>query len=238
MNFSVFHESILWAEKHSVPIWKSSKTTSTNDISKKNLLEKKEFCLFLANEQTQGRGRRNARWLNANSGDALLSTWRFFSKEKPQHLTGPIVGWGLWKAAQRTWKDSQWSLKPPNDLYLNQKKVAGLLNEVESHGEGFFLSLGLGMNVFSYPENLPHAGSLKDCGILISKEDWNEFLNHLLNFWKEGLKKVTKETMEARISQELKDALNKNPLRKRDVLEIKNNGDLITQKETISWRTL
>lgn len=55
-------------------------------------------------------------------------------------------------------------IKWPNDLVLNGKKICGILTEMSSGMEGIrYVVVGIGMNVNmdAFPEELPHATSLK-----------------------------------------------------------------------------
>jgi BirA family biotin operon repressor/biotin-[acetyl-CoA-carboxylase] ligase len=62
--------------------------------------------------------------------------------------------------------------KWPNDLLIDEKKVAGLLLESKISGENCeFVVLGIGLNIESNPDNVIFpAGNLKDFGITISIE--------------------------------------------------------------------
>ena len=52
------------------------------------------------------------------------------------------------------------SIKWPNDIYLDNKKVSGILIESQSYGKDIFLSLGIGININideSFNVNQPHS---------------------------------------------------------------------------------
>ena len=66
-------------------------------------------------------------------------------------------------AALRAFKDitnQAFKIKWPNDIYLDNKKVSGILIESQSSGKDIFLSLGIGINISvdeSFNVNQPHS---------------------------------------------------------------------------------
>ena len=66
-------------------------------------------------------------------------------------------------AALRAFKDTTnhaFNIKWPNDIYLDNKKVSGILIESQSSGKDIFLSLGIGININieeSLNVNQPHS---------------------------------------------------------------------------------
>ena len=66
-------------------------------------------------------------------------------------------------AVLRTFRETtngSFSIKWPNDIYLDNKKVSGILIESQSYGKDIFLSLGVGVNVNideSFNVNQPHS---------------------------------------------------------------------------------
>ena len=77
----------------------------------------------------------------------------------------PNLSWDfardLLSAAKAAWPCILWRAKPPNDLYIKDKKIAGILPEILDQGAGRALILGLGLNVFSHPAGIPNAGHLQ-----------------------------------------------------------------------------
>jgi len=163
-----------------------SVTTSTNDVAKKeafspDLLEN-EFCLYLADDQTAGRGRLERTWTSPQAGSALLSSWSFQVDVAPQPILTTLLGLGLYMSAKTTWPFLQWHLKSPNDLYLKDKKVAGLLVETVSQGSEYRLVIGLGMNILAHPAEVESSTCLlknlsADTPLL--GDDWISFIERL-----------------------------------------------------------
>lgn len=57
-------------------------------------------------------------------------------------------------------------IKPVNDVLVNNKKVSGILAEAFDGPEGFFVVLGIGVNLTAprggFPEHLPNAGAVTE----------------------------------------------------------------------------
>ena len=129
-------------------------------LAKKHALH---LSVVIAENQTIGRGRLNRKWFSSKGG-----LW-FTLILKPD--TPPVLAYiynfaaslSLSKSLRRIF-DGEVSVKWPNDLLLNGKKLAGLLSEMETRGDMVeFLNIGIGINVNNNPkENEPKAISLKD----------------------------------------------------------------------------
>lgn len=122
--------------------------TSTNDVlrSAAQAGEKGGRVLF-AEAQTQGRGRRENQWVTPKGRDLMVSL-----------LLRPAVPIALWPrittlAALAICRaiEQEFPLTPqikwPNDIFLGDRKVSGLLAEAVSGQDGMALVLGIGLNV-------------------------------------------------------------------------------------------
>lgn len=174
-----------WAEMHGISCDYSKSTESTNDVAKEDAFNGLDAIqLYVTDEQTKGRGRGNNTWATPPVGSALLSSWSFQSAVVPTPFITSMIGLGLFHAARATWPFLNWSLKAPNDLYIDDKKIAGLLVETLTQGNQHRIIVGLGLNVFAHPD-LPIATDLftemskhKFPGVMGS--DWIKFLDRLL----------------------------------------------------------
>lgn len=97
--------------------------------------------------QTAGRGRRGRAWL-ATPGCSLTFSvlWRYPAQVQLQGLSlavGVAVAEGLEALGAR-----QIQLKWPNDIWLNQAKLGGILIETAPHGS---LVIGIGLNLARDP---------------------------------------------------------------------------------------
>ena len=123
---------------------------STNDEAKTKLTEIENFndsLVIFAEQQTSGRGRSGKTWESpANVNIYLSFGWHSSLKisdleglslasgvEISNHLD-PIIGESL-------------KIKWPNDLFLSEKKVGGILVETTSNKKGTSIVIGVGLNV-------------------------------------------------------------------------------------------
>ncbi len=128
-------------------------TASTNDDVKELLkgANASKVILRVADYQTKGRGTRGRTW--ENEGDALLmSVGLRVSGIKPEMM--PFLGWHLMKLFQKI--DQSVQVKWPNDLWIHEKKLAGILCEaVQGQGDQNGIVVGVGVNLKG--ENPEHA---------------------------------------------------------------------------------
>jgi BirA family biotin operon repressor/biotin-[acetyl-CoA-carboxylase] ligase len=124
---------------------------STNDVlhGKKGQVDL-HGAVVIANQQTDGRGRRGRRWCSPAGANLYCSMgWRFNgSLEK---LTGLSLAVGAMVAEQiKTHLGVDLQLKWPNDLYYNEQKLGGILVEVlgdDAGGQSVVIGLGLNVNM-------------------------------------------------------------------------------------------
>jgi BirA family transcriptional regulator, biotin operon repressor / biotin---[acetyl-CoA-carboxylase] ligase len=123
-----------------------------------------EGSVFVAEEQTTGRGRGSHQWASAKSdgiycsvllrpnlspGDALLLSL----------MTGLAVSAGI-EEVKGAAPDLRW----PNDVLLNGKKICGILTEMNAEPtrvRHVVIGIGLNVNQTRFPADLPEATSLR-----------------------------------------------------------------------------
>lgn len=149
--------------------------SSTNQRAKELLAESPvEGTLILAEEQTAGRGRLGRNWFSP-PGSALYSTLILKPQLPPYDLPKLtlVAAVALSKTIARELHERP-LIKWPNDLYLQGKKISGILTELSGElGRVEFLLLGVGVNVNQHPEDFPEeirekAGSLRS---ILGKEE-------------------------------------------------------------------
>jgi BirA family biotin operon repressor/biotin-[acetyl-CoA-carboxylase] ligase len=128
------------------PLTAVESTGSTNDDA---LAAPPEHgALFVAEEQTAGRGRRGSRWLSRKGENLLLSVIlrRAIAPEAASALS-LAVGLALRDALALRVNDPV-LLKWPNDIVVHGKKLAGILMESRMDGKKLSaLVAGVGLNV-------------------------------------------------------------------------------------------
>lgn len=238
MKFSVFSETKKFLQDNETPHLALSSVSSTNDLAKEKALhEKDQFKFYLAETQTAGRGRGHNSWHNTLPGESLLASFSYSLKRSPQAITGPLVGLGVYRALKKIWPSKKLSIKAPNDLYWHDKKIAGLLTETVSAGENIRLIIGLGLNVFSHPQNVLNAGHLSN-QVEISTSHWHQFLHHLTS----ELFEVSRAAQAPHLTEaqrgELLEALNALPLLQEKYTNLSPFGDLTTASHVVSWKQI
>ena len=121
------------------------------------------LSVVIAENQTIGRGRLNRKWFSSKGG---LWFTLILKPNTPPPLAY-IYNFAASLSLSRSLKslfDVNVSVKWPNDLLLNGKKLVGLLSEMETRGDMVeFLNIGIGINVNNLPQKYePKAISLKD----------------------------------------------------------------------------
>ncbi|MFW6054327.1 MAG: biotin--[acetyl-CoA-carboxylase] ligase [Thermodesulfobacteriota bacterium] len=115
----------------------------------KELAEKEapEGTLVLTEKQTRGRGRRQREWVCLPGSIQMSVILRpQIPPEQGTHFS-LLAGVALVQAVLKVCPDLEPLLKWPNDLIVNQKKLAGILAEISSEPERInYLTLGLGLN--------------------------------------------------------------------------------------------
>lgn len=112
---------------------------STNSEALKNP-EAGDKSLFIAEDQTAGRGREDRRW-EASEGGIYMTVFL-----KPERITEnmPALTLAAGLAVSRVIENSM--IKWPNDIILGNKKVAGILTEARSDENGAIIAVGIGIN--------------------------------------------------------------------------------------------
>lgn len=156
---------------------------STSDWLKSNATTLPVGTVVFAESQTAGRGRRDNRWIAPRGKDLMFSLLLQPAAplEKWPHIT-TLAALAICKAIEAE-LPLQPRIKWPNDIYLNDRKISGLLAETVSTPKGLLLVLGIGLNVntLDFPPYLPATSLLKQLSSSILHEiDRNTLASRLL----------------------------------------------------------
>ncbi len=174
LGSSLFSEHLIFYER----------LDSTNTVAKKMASEgAPEGTVVLTEVQTQGRGRMDRKWFSPGYVNLMFSViFRpGFDPERVFDLT-VILSLSAMEAI-KTVSGCQPMIKWPNDLYLGDKKLAGILSEVSIGNEVLdYIVLGMGINVNWHPEGddpdmRPSTSLFAETG---KKVDRNELLAAIL----------------------------------------------------------
>jgi BirA family biotin operon repressor/biotin-[acetyl-CoA-carboxylase] ligase len=133
-------------------IFKYESVTSTNDVAIDLIKEgKKETGCVCANVQTKGRGTHGKKWI---SSEGNLFGSIFFPLEinyppfNEFSIINPVI---ISDVIMIFCEKKKISFKWPNDLFINGKKICGILQELVISNAKKFLIIGIGLNVVSCP---------------------------------------------------------------------------------------
>lgn len=257
---SAFRLASEWARGIRLRTKAVSSTGSTNDDAKNAtdplmaLHGPGDAVLYLADQQTHGRGRNQNQWL-ALPGQALLSSWSFaVDKATPlQPVFSPLAGIALHDAVHAAWPDLKLAIKPPNDLHIvvgadqNRKamKVAGLLIEIVSDSSKSFhtVVVGLGFNLSGAPEGThPYpatsiAAAMTACGLPFAESHLFLFMNAFRQGLSLALAQATENELNKEVRGKIQSAIAHHP-DFSDVTSVSAKGDLIRKNGETSWSEL
>ena len=138
-----------------------STNTRTADLLKKSRLP--EGTIVYTNYQSAGRGYSGNRWDSEESKNLLISVVLFPSFVNPvdQFYISMTVSLGICDFLMRFLTDC--SVKWPNDIYVNNDKIAGILIESSVSGDQIEYSvagIGLNINQEKFSDTIPNPVSL------------------------------------------------------------------------------
>lgn len=145
---SLLQLQTLQAAFPSLPIFVYESISSTNDQAKKNITTYAAPLVVLAEHQTLGRGRRGREWSSPFGQNLYLSfVWPITRGMAQIDGLSLVVGLAVVRAISRVVRcDTQ--LKWPNDVLINDRKVAGILLElVGDPADLCNVVIGIGVNL-------------------------------------------------------------------------------------------
>ena len=156
-----------------------STNTHTVNILKRNNLP--EGTIVYTNYQSAGRGQTGNRWDSENSKNLLISIVLFpaFLNPADQFNISMAISLGICDFLLRFIPDC--SIKWPNDIYVNNDKIAGILLESSITGnqiEYTIVGIGLNINQEKFSGALPNPVSL--CLLSGLSYDLNSCLDKLV----------------------------------------------------------
>lgn len=145
---------------------KLDETSSTNTELK--LLQKQsplpEGSVVMTDFQTSGRGQAGNSWYSGRGKNLLLSflLYPHSVKARDQFIISRIVSLAIKRVLDRHLEHV--TIKWPNDIYWNDKKIAGILIEnslTGQHIDHTIVGIGLNVNEDEFPKQLPNPISMK-----------------------------------------------------------------------------
>jgi BirA family biotin operon repressor/biotin-[acetyl-CoA-carboxylase] ligase len=161
-------------------------TSSTNDYARGLLSEgpPREGCVIIAGEQEKGRGYGTNTW-HSRRGKNLLFTvilYPDFVAANQQFLISKTISLGIYDYLSEYISDV--SIKWPNDIYVEDRKIAGILIEndlVGSYLKSSIVGIGLNINQEYFPGELVNPVSLRQMieKKLPLKKEFRKLCGHL-----------------------------------------------------------
>jgi len=184
-------------------IYYSKVLPSTNDEAKRLIREgEKEGAVVIAEQQTRGRGRYDHLWFSSDKGVQLSIILR--PHINVARIARIVVVAGI--AASRVMSSYGLNarIKWSNDLLINEKKVGGILTEVEVNGEVEGCVVGIGINLNVNRDEFPI--EIRDFATSISEElggaiSQDEFTCRLLNEFEDAYNSFKAEAYEEIMSE-------------------------------------
>lgn len=151
------------AEIHSI-FFKS--IPSTNTYAKENINSLTLPALIIANGQTAGRGRQGKSFFSPS--DTGLYMTLVFEAPKNCNLLTPAAAVKVCNVLKKYGADPK--IKWVNDIFVDRRKICGILTECFAYGGKNYIALGIGINLTTaeFPEDLQIAGN---AGIECNKQE-------------------------------------------------------------------
>jgi BirA family transcriptional regulator, biotin operon repressor / biotin---[acetyl-CoA-carboxylase] ligase len=142
-----------------VPMHLLAETASTNDDAKEGAKQGAPHgAVWIAESQTAGRGRHGRAWTSSRNENLLFSVLLRLVCPPPRvPLVALAAGLAVRDAVARAIGDDRPQVKWPNDVLVDEKKVAGILVESALAGDRTsHVVVGVGVNVHtrSFPAEL------------------------------------------------------------------------------------
>ena len=149
---------------------------STNDEARRHISELDNLSVLSAMSQTSGRGQRGNSWLSEDGKNLMFSIVLKYSDETAGGFTMPAVQAydqsvisqlaSLSVADLLAAHDIQARIKWPNDIYVGDRKICGMLIENAVRGKWLsssIIGIGLNVNQRNFDVSLPNPTSMALC---------------------------------------------------------------------------
>lgn len=148
-------------KKHDI-IW-LDKVDSTNEYARINIERLDNLSVIVTDEQTCGRGQGDHRWhsekgknllfsIVLKNPDVMASSQKIISDITADSVVKLLEAHGI----------AAW-IKPPNDIWVEDKKICGILIEHSLRGNRIswsIIGIGLNVNQTVFPTDLPNPTSI------------------------------------------------------------------------------
>jgi len=173
-------------KKFEYKIVNSTNNTALRLIKRTNC----QFGMVTAISQKLGKGQYGKKWISYK-GNLFAS---FFLKIQNQNLNFEKItqlNCELIRKLLSSFYKKKITIKPPNDLLINGKKICGILQESIIKDEKQYLIIGVGINLIKSPyiKGYPTTNLFE---LVKKKIDKNKFQNKLKSIFEKNLNRIIK----------------------------------------------
>ena len=151
--------------------WISSTSSTNDDLKGIWRSDGFEHVIEVADIQTGGKGQYDRKWASDAVGQCLMFSFTVDIKEY-QFPISLIAGVALASALDKMGVNPKdfW-LKWPNDIWINDRKLAGILTESTSFSGGLRSVVGIGINISPLKDKSINSVSLSETGLSTNREE-------------------------------------------------------------------
>ena len=205
--------------------------SSTNTFLKENYRDLDEFSIAYTYNQTNGRGRQGRVW---NGGrDNIAFSILLKPKKKDIAILSLLAGLAVSYAIDR-YIDT--SIKWPNDIIINDKKVCGILAEsiISDKIDAYIVGIGINVNQMDFPLDIKDKATSIKLNLnkdINQKEVMEDVIKNFDDLYNRYLNDDYSFIEEIRKKNYLKDKTGIINNKKCKVIDIDNDGNLIVEDE-------
>ena len=141
----------------------------------KKLVDKQNICM-LANEQTSGIGRRGNEWVSPKGNIYISFLIKYDLPIENHFLFSALTANSIIKFLNK-YIDKNINIKWPNDIIINNQKIAGIMTEIYEHNNIKYIIIGAGINILNSPKIVDY----KTCSLKNYKDNL-KYDDVLINF--------------------------------------------------------
>jgi BirA family biotin operon repressor/biotin-[acetyl-CoA-carboxylase] ligase len=173
---------------------------STNVYLKENSVDFNNGAVVSAKYQTKGKGRLDHKWEGEKNNSLLFSVLLKNSFDVKKSIKIVFAVACAIKFAVKKIYDITVDIKWPNDIYLKNKKIAGILCEMQN--KNIIAGIGINVNQDNFPESIKETASSlwlitgkKINPLELLSEFLNSFEKFLITLNKEGFYPIREEVL-------------------------------------------
>jgi len=131
-------------------IYKENTKSTMCDV-RHYLTKKNKNCIYLSNQQSQGKGQRGNKWISPPGNIYCSISFDNFLKVRDHYLFSVLIALSI-KMSLENFNATNIYFKWPNDIFYKDKKFAGIISEVVSvNYKKSYIIMGFGINFISAP---------------------------------------------------------------------------------------